>query len=254
MKIIFFDIDGTLALGKEVPESAKLAIRLLRQNGNLVWICTGRGIQYVKRNFHQYANGYICSNGREGYTCCEKIFEKPLTETQINTIQQKLNQLNAGYAFFDTKHGYYYGPEEGFERMSEPWDEGFMIHGGDLSNKKFYNFDLYFKDKQHLQIIQEELKDIAILNPHLPHPTADVSMIGWNKGDALKAVCEYFNLAIEDTYAFGDGKNDLTMLQASGHGIAMGNACEELKEIADYVTTDINEDGIYNGLKHYHLI
>ena len=48
--------------------------------------------------------------------------------------------------------------------------------------------------------------------------------------------------------------NDISMFKAAGHGIAMGNACDELKEIAEYVTDSVNDDGIYHAFKHYHLI
>ena len=54
--------------------------------------------------------------------------------------------------------------------------------------------------------------------------------------------------------AFGDGENDLNILKAVQLGIAMGNGEEQVKQIADYVTSDINEDGIYNACKHYKLI
>ena len=54
--------------------------------------------------------------------------------------------------------------------------------------------------------------------------------------------------------AFGDGENDLEMLKAVKVGVAMGNGEEHVKQIADYVTTDINKDGIYNASMHYKLI
>ena len=59
---------------------------------------------------------------------------------------------------------------------------------------------------------------------------------------------------MEKTYAFGDSMNDLEIIQAAGVGIAMGNGAPELKEAADYVTSDIGEDGIYRACKHFHLI
>ncbi|MDD6422535.1 MAG: HAD-IIB family hydrolase, partial [Intestinibaculum porci] len=66
MKLVFFDIDGTLAHGLEVPASTQSAIKQLRKNGHKVLICTGRAISYVKKYFAQYADGYIAFNGRYG--------------------------------------------------------------------------------------------------------------------------------------------------------------------------------------------
>jgi hydroxymethylpyrimidine pyrophosphatase-like HAD family hydrolase len=67
-------------------------------------------------------------------------------------------------------------------------------------------------------------------------------------------VAEKLGVPLENTYAFGDGVNDLCMIEAAGHGIAMGNAVDALKEKAEFITTPILEDGVYNGLKHYNLI
>jgi hydroxymethylpyrimidine pyrophosphatase-like HAD family hydrolase len=56
------------------------------------------------------------------------------------------------------------------------------------------------------------------------------------------------------TIAFGDGGNDTSMILQAGIGIAMGNAIEELKQQADYVTTSVDEDGIFNALQHFNVV
>ena len=61
-------------------------------------------------------------------------------------------------------------------------------------------------------------------------------------------------IAPEDAYAIGDGYNDITMMKVVGHSIAMGNAVDELKEVADYVTADILDDGLYKAFEHYDLL
>ena len=81
-----------------------------------------------------------------------------------------------------------------------------------------------------------------------------MSVFGTDKGDALKAVAGKLGVDINDTYAFGDGLNDVCMMKAAGHGIAMGNGQDLTKQAAEYITSDINEDGVYLGLKHYGLI
>ena len=59
---------------------------------------------------------------------------------------------------------------------------------------------------------------------------------------------------MRDVYAFGDSFNDSEMLEEAGVGIAMGNAKEELKEIADYITSPIDQDGIWNACRHFQLV
>ena len=58
----------------------------------------------------------------------------------------------------------------------------------------------------------------------------------------------------QNTIAFGDGGNDTSMIKAAGIGVAMGNALESLKEVADYTTTSVDDDGVLNALRHFNLI
>ena len=77
---------------------------------------------------------------------------------------------------------------------------------------------------------------------------------GFSKASGIQNACELFSIAREDTYAFGDSVNDLDMLRYVAHGVAMGNGTKEAKVAADYVTTELKDDGIYQGLLHYGLI
>ena len=81
-----------------------------------------------------------------------------------------------------------------------------------------------------------------------------ITMPGVNKGGALKWLCTQLGADESDAYGFGDSLNDLSMMQACRTGIAMGNSERELKELADYVTTDLHEDGIWNAMKHFGII
>ena len=71
---------------------------------------------------------------------------------------------------------------------------------------------------------------------------------------ALRAVIERLGIAKDHAYAFGDGRNDLCMFREAGHTVAMGNGAAELKAAAEFVTTDIHDDGVKNGLQHFNLI
>ena len=255
MNIVFFDIDGTLAIGKEIPESAQKALHELRMNGTLVFICTGRGYGYAYRNFYKYANGFVCSNGRLARMgCCERLFDAPLPAEQVKDIIAKLDSAGAGYAFFDEEKGYYGGDPEGYEMMAAVFRPGVMEKGVNPETLRAYNFDVWFRSIEQRKQIEALLEGTCVLNPHGPHPTADVTILGVDKGTAIRAVAEKLNVPIEDTYAFGDGVNDLFMMKAAGHSVAMGNAVDKVKEKAEFVTTDILDNGVWNGLAHYGLI
>jgi hydroxymethylpyrimidine pyrophosphatase-like HAD family hydrolase len=67
-------------------------------------------------------------------------------------------------------------------------------------------------------------------------------------------VLKYYHISTDEIMAFGDAANDISMLEYANIGIAMGNASDEVKKHADFVTTDIDDDGIYNALKYFQII
>ena len=242
MKLFFFDIDGTLAEGFDVPESAQNALKQLKNKDNLVFICTGRPVYYVKEHFGQYADGYICFNGRYALLKDDVLYDFPLTKDQVVEIIEKLDSLKAGYTFFNNEGSYNGGYLDG--RYQE----------FDTSLSPLYNFNVWFDGWDHFDQIETVLKDIAVLNKHGRAPHADATILGSDKGDAINHVLEKLNIDRKDSYAFGDGNNDISMMKAAGHGIAMGNSVEEVKQCAEFITKDIHNDGIYYALKEYGFI
>ena len=102
----------------------------------------------------------------------------------------------------------------------------------------------------------------AEIMPQLPacessrwYPTfADVTARGADKGEGLKTVARHFGFPIGSTMAFGDGGNDVRMLQVAGIGVAMGNANDSIKAVADYVTASVDDDGVKKALEYWHVL
>jgi Cof subfamily protein (haloacid dehalogenase superfamily) len=87
------------------------------------------------------------------------------------------------------------------------------------------------------------------------HPAfTDITAKGADKGEGILTMANYLDLDPQYTISFGDGGNDASMIKAAGIGVAMGNALESLKQVADYTTTSVDEDGVLNALRHFHLI
>ena len=251
----FFDIDGTLAIRRDVPESASASITELRRQGHYVFSCTGRNASYVRRHFSAYADGFICANGRYAFMNDRVLYDHPIETDLLVRANDTVRSVGGGIIFFGNTHAYYAGDEEGYERFctahaGEPVDRLSSFAETD----PVYTFDVFFHSEEELQKITEALSDFCIFNPHLPWPTADVTVLPHDKGTALASLIEQLGISRDHTYAFGDGHNDLCMFREAGHRIAMGNAAAELKAQADYVTSDILDDGVYNGLKHFGLI
>ena len=96
----------------------------------------------------------------------------------------------------------------------------------------------------------EDLYDYMIHNAYV------VEMVpkGFNKGTGIEKVCELLSEDVKNTFAFGDSINDMEMFQTAGTGIAMGRCADEIADIADFVTTHLEDDGIWNALKRYELV
>ena len=132
-----------------------------------------------------------------------------------------------------------------------------LIHGDEFYREDVNKIDFIIRDYQdHL--------DAITAFPHLAHNTwggkgelalfSDLGPTGINKKHAIEVLLDYLKLGKEDTISFGDAKVDLSMFECCGFNVAMGNGGPEIKEAADYITDDVNDDGLYNAFKYLKLI
>ena len=82
----------------------------------------------------------------------------------------------------------------------------------------------------------------------------DLILNGVGKVAGIRYIIEKEGFLPEECIAFGDAENDIDMIEFCGIGVAMGNAQEKVKAVADYVTTDIDQDGVKNALQYYGII
>ena len=87
------------------------------------------------------------------------------------------------------------------------------------------------------------------------HPAfVDITTKGCTKQQGIDEIIRHFGISLDETMAFGDGGNDISMIQHAAIGVAMGNALDSVKAVADYITDSVDEDGIANALKHFGVI
>ena len=100
------------------------------------------------------------------------------------------------------------------------------------------------------------------LMKHLPgcvttrwYPTfGDIIASGVDKSTGIEKIGEYFGIKVEEMMAIGDGGNDISMIKYAGAGVAMGNAGDDVKLVADFITTSVDDDGVGNALRHYGVL
>ena len=120
-----------------------------------------------------------------------------------------------------------------------------------LTTQRILQLTPFISEKQELEILTSLS---GIESGRWCPEFADFTAKGVSKAKGLEGIAAYRGFDISETMAFGDGGNDLSIIKQSGIGIAMGNANEVLKRVADYITDDIDNNGIYNALYHYNII
>lgn len=249
-KIVFFDIDGTLVSFKThtIPQSTLDAIHQIRQRGIKVWIATGRPLLFINNLGELEYDGIISATGahcqtREG----EVIFTQPVDKEDIRRMIEHQRETGIAVAYAGNEHGIIAAPRgipqavtEVFGLLDIPKPE---LHAPEEA--------LTFDVMEVIAFFGMEKNDYVMKHvlPHCNearwHPAfADCVAKGVNKAAGIDKVIEYYGFELSETMAFGDGGNDIAMLQHAGIGVAMGNASDEVKASADIVTTSVDEDGI----------
>ncbi len=261
-KMIFFDIDGTLITQDErhvFPESAKNAIIKARENGHLIFINTGR----VKANLDDIVkaipvDGYVCGCGTAVYYNNEELLHNTLSKELCKEVALLCRDCDV-FALFESDKGL------AIDNKVSEVKEGQMIirffeelgiapeMNVDSEEFIFDKFAMWYNEKSDINRLREELAkhfDYIDRGSNM----AEIVPLGFSKATGIEFLQRYFDVSLENCYAIGDSNNDLSMLKYVPHSIAMGNSSRELYDVVEYVTKDIEEDGIECALKHYNII
>lgn len=253
---VFFDIDGTLIDMKNnintPPESAAKAIAELKENGYLVGIATGRAEEYIP-NLGLDLNCVVSCNGSIVKVDGEIVFNQAVPPEASAAVIEYFNNHKL-FFLVETIHGCYYCGEPddtfawlrtSFRHISEYPEDIENLRVNKMCAPYVEGIIDEFKEKfgSDLYIIRQRHSDLM-----------DMGAAGVSKAAGICAALDRFGVDIENSYAFGDDTNDIEMLTAVGHGIAMTPHVPDLDGIAEYVTSGVTDDGIYNGLRHFGLV
>jgi len=266
-KIIFLDIDGTLVdFDMQMPRSTSLALKKAKENGHKIALCTGRSVLDIYPWLLDFGfDGIVASAGAYIENDGKLVFHHTLNNEKLKTLSEILSNHKATY-MFQGKEGKYidlhnakrlleFAREHGFD--DETMAEGVQITKEPYA-KKMLESGMYFQ----ADIGIEEMR--KIVDPYFKITgssfgeerefSGEITCAGIHKATGMQILMDSMDIDVKDSIAFGDGPNDVEMLSYAATGVAMGNAVEEIKPLADFVTKRINEDGIYAGFEKLGLI
>lgn len=267
-KLIFFDIDGTIAMPGTKPGAATVrAIRAARANGHKVFLSTGRLEESVAGEIRSIGfDGGIYSAGGRAVVRETEILNRPMPPDLVRRVTEVLQERNM-FFFLECASGIYLGADEG--SFSAAVYKVVSIFRNDLhaknkerrpENDPVYKIVFLAKDKAQAEQLAQQLRPsartvcFANMVPNGLLLSGEISCPEVDKGAALRHICQYLGASPGDCVAFGDSMNDAEILQAAGIGVAMGNAEAGVKEIADRVCGRCEEDGLAKALADMGLI
>ena len=259
-KALFFDIDGTLvSFGTHsISESTVEALKAAHNNGHKIFISTGRP-KVIINNLSQIQSlgiidGYITMNGAYCFVGDKVVYKSAIPHDEV---------MELGHFCEKHKYACIYVAEHSIS----------ICHPNHLVKEIFYDY-LHVDEIPTKTLAEATSTEIFQITPFITeeqeaeihhaipnceigrwYPAfADITAIGNTKQKGIDEMIRYFGIKLEDTMSFGDGGNDISMLRHAAIGVAMGNAKDDVKAAANYITTSVDEDGIKNALTHFGII
>jgi Cof subfamily protein (haloacid dehalogenase superfamily) len=275
-KIVFLDVDGTLIdYETKCPDSAKKAVELARANGHKVYICTGCSKAEIAQRDLPELDGMIGANGGYVEDAGEVVMHQAFSVEQVKHIVDWCNERHLGF-YLEANSGMYinswFVEQAPATMMAYAKGKGASDDRAQAAAESFIGGmirtdDLYRDDVNKVSFILSTYQDHLDSKVEFPDMEAntwggkgevalfgDLGPKGITKKHAIEVLLKHLGASQADTISFGDAKIDLSMFELCAYNVAMGNGGPEIKEAADYITDDVNEDGLFNAFKHLGLI
>lgn len=259
-KAIFLDIDGTLIDCmnglKDITPNVKKQLKKVQEKGNYIFVSTGRPYALLDKNILDFGfDGFILANGAHVIINNKTIYSEPIEKKFIKTIVDELENNNIQYILQGELYSY----------MKESCKDFYKYYDEIGVSRKYFKskFNIEEIDIHKLEMLcpSDSIKELCLslikTNPECDYFSSvnksaiEVYLKKNSKGSAILKAIDFLNIKIENTYAFGDGKNDIEMLSTVGCGIAMGNASDEVKRHSNKITDTVQNDGVAKGIEKY---
>lgn len=277
-KIIFLDVDGTIVdYDNHIPDSAREAIRKARENGHLVYVCTGRSKAEMPDEIWNIGfDGMIGGNGsyveHKGQILLHQLIPYETAKRVVDWLEAR------GLEFYlESNNGLF--ASRNFREVARPTlrtyalgkgaseDQVLHMEAEDALHGLIYDGNLYRDDLNKISFILHSYQDHLDSKEAFPELKAgtwggrgeealfgDLGVKDINKAYAVDLILDHLDADRTDTIAVGDAKVDIPMLEACQIGVAMGNGGPEVLAVADLITDDVHQDGLFKAFKKLDLI
>ncbi|OOF58592.1 Cof-type HAD-IIB family hydrolase [Rodentibacter myodis] len=260
IKVVFFDIDETLIVKHKdyLPETVLPALKALKTNGIIPAIATGRSPcsipLKVKRLMEEVGIELLVTMNGQFVCFGQKVIEKhPIPTEKIANITAYFDRQNIAYAFVSQDDIYVSAKTPEVHSALDPITTNYHIDKNYYLRHEVFQILPFYREDKDEQVAQSGILD-NLKVVRWDEDSVDLFDAQGSKARGIQAAINYLGFTMENVMAFGDGLNDLEMMEAVGVGVAMGNAHDKLKAKADFITDHIEEQGIANFLRKSGLI
>jgi len=256
IKAIFFDVDGTLVdpATHRIPKSTVDSLHALRAKGIKLFIATGRHMSMMDEVRAQFEfDGYVSVSGQ--YCLCGDavVYSNPIPRAGMEEMVSAMREHGFSGIFLEGETCWI----NRYDQAAEDFLEEFQVKQPTVCpleralEGRVYQVITMLSPEQEWKLLDRAKH----LRGTRWHPGfVDALPPNGGKDVGIRAVLDWAGIAPEETMAFGDGENDLTMFSCVGTSVAMGNASDTVKGKADYVTARVDADGVAAALKHFGIL
>lgn len=248
IKIIFFDIDGTLIdmNRKQISEKTLETLIRLKEKNIILCLSTGRSPQTLPHFDGWEADAFLTFNGSYCYNRQQIIYKNPIPVEEVKKIVQNAALINRPVSVASTDTLAANGTDAdlaqyfAFAKLEVNVSDDFQDI---IEKKEIYQIMSGGREREYSDL----LKDVRHAKIAAWWDRAvDIIPADSGKGTGVNKILDYYHLNRAQALAFGDGNNDIEMFQAVGTGIAMENASDSLKAVASDVCGHVAADGVYH--------
>ncbi|MFC1898758.1 Cof-type HAD-IIB family hydrolase [Chloroflexota bacterium] len=265
-ELLMLDIDGTILDGnRNISAADREAISKVRDLGIKISLSTGRVVEgsldiisdLSLDNYHIFFDGALVSNPNSGKEIFAKPIDKEIVGRAVNFAHENEIALNlySSKNYFIEKEDWasnlrkeFYHTKPILSDFNQLWREERIIKGALTLRSP--------EDRAKAELLYREFSDVLNISYTKTPAFTDIDFInilapGVSKGNSLERLAEYLGIPLAKTIAVGDGPNDVSLLAVAGLAIAMGNAPDNLRDVADFVTLDVNHSGLSKAISKF---